>query len=181
MSSYRAKCLYLFCLLLTWIWSKAQNLSKRLLFFKATYVFLKVSWYISQVLSIVPTSRFPKSSIERHLMQITLNNNWIFVWVVYVVKCTYHGFVFSHLILIWGWWKWSKDQVNNFFSGANSTMEPKWQWLCNGWFSAFGPQKNYLCWGSSTTPSSWWVEIVTPQQQKPTTTKFPMHLVFNIF
>lgn len=44
-------------------------------------------------------------------------------------------------------------------------MEPKWQWLCNGWFSAFGPQKNYLCWGSSTTPSSWWVEIVTPQQQ----------------
>lgn len=45
-----------------------------------------------------------------------------------------------------------------FNTGANSTLEPKWQWLCDGWVSAFGSKKNYLCWRSSTAPPSWWVE-----------------------
>lgn len=50
----------------------------------------------------------------------------------------------------------SSSTKNN--TGANSTLEPEWQWLCDGWVSAFGSKKNYLCWRSSAAPPSWWVE-----------------------
>lgn len=62
-------------------------------------------------------------------------------------------------------WETKKLFPSNLFFliGPDPTLEPKWQWLCNGRLSTVGSKKNNFCRRCSSTPACRYVCMLIPE------------------